>query len=415
MTKKQLALLPLYEAKMLHHFNHRWATYDGEDARDTTLTERQDRAFTVQPRYWVDAPEVNERLKKRDREGNIVWEWERGWLLGWRDITNTTNERTVIACLLPRVGVGHKFPLMFPANDSAIAAACLAANLSSFALDYAARQKMGGTTLNYFIYKQLPVLPPEDYLLLNSPVLRRLFLTGKGGTELAAWIAVRVLELVYTAWDMEPFARDCGYAGDPFVWNEARRFLLRCELDALYFHLYGIVRADVDYIMETFPIVKRKDEAEFGEYRSKRVILEIYDALQQAMETGVPYQTRLDPLPAHGWTPPEELLRAAFASPATNTPANQSAANQPPLTVREKPEEFALVSPPSAPPALDIGLGEVSNDLSSRVRVNGRLGVLIAETPTNDGKSLIMVQYDGEVRPRKFSSPPAVVERLAER
>jgi hypothetical protein len=83
--------------------------------------------------------------------------------------------------------------------------------------------------------------------------------------------------------------------------------------------------------------------------------------------------------------------------------------------VREKPEEFVLVSPPSAPPSLDIGLGEMSNDLSSRVRVNGRLGVLIAETPTNDGKSLIMVQYDGEVRPRKFSSPPAVVERLAER
>ena len=52
---------------------------------------------------------------------------------------------------------------------------------------------------------------------------------------------------------------------------------MRCELDALYFHLYGIERDDVDYIMETFPIVKRKDEAAHGEYRTKRVILEMFN------------------------------------------------------------------------------------------------------------------------------------------
>ena len=82
-----------------------------------------------------------------------------------------------------------------------------------------------------------------------------------------------MLELTYTAWDLEPFAKDCGYDGPPFRWDEERRFLLRCELDAAYFHLYGIARDDVDYIMETFPIVKRKDEAQHGEYRTKRVIL----------------------------------------------------------------------------------------------------------------------------------------------
>ena len=105
-------------------------------------------------------------------------------------------------------------------------------------------------------------------------------------------------ELTYTAWDLQPFARDCGYDGPPFRWYVERRFLLRCELDAAYFHLYGIERDDVDYIMETFPIVKRKDEAAHGEYRTKRVILEIYDELAEAMRTGVPYRTRLDPPPA---------------------------------------------------------------------------------------------------------------------
>ena len=122
-------------------------------------------------------------------------------------------------------------------------------------------------------------------------------------TILSEWLLPRVLELTYTAWDLSPFAKDCGYDGPPFRWDEARRFLLRCELDAAYFHLYGIARDDVDYVMETFPIVKRKDEAQHGEYRTKRVILEMYDAMQHAIDTGESYQSRLDPPPgppAHG-------------------------------------------------------------------------------------------------------------------
>ena len=99
-----------------------------------------------------------------------------------------------------------------------------------------------------------------------------------------------------TAWDLEPFARDCGYAGPPFRWDEARRFLLRAELDAAFFHLYGLNRDDTAYILDTFPIVRRKDEAKYnGEYKTKTTILEIYDALAESTRTGQPYQTRLDP------------------------------------------------------------------------------------------------------------------------
>jgi hypothetical protein len=163
--------------------------------------------------------------------------------------------------------------------------------MSAFCFDYAARQKVPGTHLSYGILKQLPFLPPEIY-----------------AQSLITWLLPRVLELTYTAWDLQPFARDCGYYGSPFRWDEERRFLLRCELDAAYFHLYGIERADVDYIMETFPIVKRKDEAAHGEYRTKRVILEIYNEMAEAVRTGQSYQTRLDPPPAdprvaHPWDP----------------------------------------------------------------------------------------------------------------
>ena len=57
-------------------------------------------------------------------------------------------------------------------------------------------------------------------------------------------------------------------------------------------------RDAVAYIMETFPIVKRKDIGKHGDYRTKRVILEIYGAMAEAIRTGQPYQTRLDPPPA---------------------------------------------------------------------------------------------------------------------
>jgi hypothetical protein len=121
---------------------------------------------------------------------------------------------------------------------------------------------------------------------------------------LTSWLLPRVLELTYTAHDLAPFARDCGYDGPPFRWDEERRFLIRCELDAAYFHLYGISRDDVDYILETFPIVKRKDEQHHGEFRTKRVILEIFDAMADSISTGNPYQTRLDPPPG----PPKDGL-----------------------------------------------------------------------------------------------------------
>jgi hypothetical protein len=247
--------LPLYEAKMIHHFDHRWATYDGLDTRDMTAAEKADPRAVALPRYWVPEAEVNERLRGR---------WDRQWLLGWRDICRSTDERTVIASVVPRVGTGDTLLLMFPtAADPALAAA-LAACLDSLACDYVARQKIGGTHLKYHVFQQLAVLPPSTY---SQPA------PWSPGETVAEWLLPRVLELVYTSWELEPFARDCGYEGPPFVWDEERRFQLRSELDAAFFHLYGISCEDVDYIMDTFPIVKRKDEARWGEYRSKICVL----------------------------------------------------------------------------------------------------------------------------------------------
>jgi hypothetical protein len=114
----------------------------------------------------------------------------------------------------------------------------------------------------------------------------------------SALVRNRVLELSYTAIDLEAFAAELSYTGPPFRWDEQRRYQIRAELDAMFFHLYGLERDDVEYVMDTFPIVRDRDVKAHGEYRTKRVILEIYDELAHAIETGQAYQTRLDPPPA---------------------------------------------------------------------------------------------------------------------
>ncbi|WP_027459770.1 Eco57I restriction-modification methylase domain-containing protein [Deinococcus murrayi] len=254
-------MLPLYEAKLMHQFDHRYATYTPPgDTRDMTPAEKADPDTLPQPRYWVPEGEVEGNLVQRNRSGEIVWEWRKNWLLCFRKTARSTDVRTSIVSPLPRVAVGDKAPLILPESDGV---AALVANLNSYVLDFAARQKVGGTDISNHYFQQFPVLPPSAF----TP-------------QRLGFITPRVLELTFTAHDLTGFARDLGYAGPPFVWDEERRFWLRAELDALYFLLYGLERADVDYVMDTFPIVRRKDEAKWGTYRTKEAILSVYDELR---------------------------------------------------------------------------------------------------------------------------------------
>ena len=191
-----------------------------------------------------------------------------------RKTTNSTNERTCIASFIPVTGVSDRAPLIRPPDvESAV---LLTANLNSIVLDFVARTSVGGTDLSFFIIKQLPVLPPEAYLE-TAPV-------GGAWVEL---IVPRALELTYTAWDLQPFAEDLGYDGPPFVWDEERRHRLKCELDAIYAHLYKLDREDLEWILDaqepsqSFPGLKRSEMRQFGEYRTQRYVLQAYDLLAQ--------------------------------------------------------------------------------------------------------------------------------------
>ncbi|AIZ45148.1 hypothetical protein QR90_08595 [Deinococcus radiopugnans] len=207
-----------------------------------------------------------------------------------RDITNKANERSVICSIIPNRITDYTLRV-FVLDKDKIDPVLLCANLNSFILDYIARLKIGGTHLSNYIIEQLPILTTYDLASLAG---------------VRQFIAPRVLELTYTAHDLAGFAADLGYADGPFTWNDERRFWLRAELDALYFILYGIERDDVAYIMDTFPIVRRKDEAAHGGvYRTKEAILSVFDELQQlGLERLGEYSSKVQGgNVAGGWTP----------------------------------------------------------------------------------------------------------------
>ena len=277
-------VLPLYEGKMIHQFDHRFGTYEGQSgaqANQGKLPEldhvaHADPGRTTLPRYWVPEDEVAARLDEI---------WDRHWMIGWRDVTGTEKIRTVIACIIPRTAVNDKFLLMMPSTHAQLVAG-LYANLSSIPFDYGARQKVGGVSLKYFTMRQLPTLRPREYEM-SAP--------WAPSIQIRDWLLPRVLELTYTARDLKAFAEDCGDDGAPFIWDPERRFQLRCEIDAAFFHLYGISRDDTHYILDTFPVLTRSEKRKHGEYRTKRVVLETYDALAAAAVKSMPYDSPLGP------------------------------------------------------------------------------------------------------------------------
>lgn len=380
-------LLPLYEAKLMHHYDHRWASYeaDGISSRDCTLMEKKNPDYKNLPRYWVPENEVTLRtttapnavidsLKKYRAEPSplqwtnvekVVKQWMAGfllatgggeqtienllgealrqnsgdmfssglsplaanadqiqkesplyieeydllsralecceiehtlwkvlesrrpkYLLGFRDITNATNERTVIAGMIPFSGVGNNLPLII--NNSGVHPkkwACLLGNLISLPFDFVARHKVGGTHLNFFIIKQLPVLKPNQY-----------------DDKAVDFIVPRVLELTYTAHNLKPFGEDLGYHGEPFKFNPDRRHRIKCELDAYYAKLYGLTRDELSYILdpadvmgedypsETFRVLKNKELKEFDEYRTQRLVLEAWNKLEAGTLESTPIE-----------------------------------------------------------------------------------------------------------------------------
>jgi hypothetical protein len=279
--------LPLYEGRMIDNYDHRLASTRLKDIKlqrsgeSVTLTSGQkaDPGCVARPRYWISAANVESASRKM---------FQQGWVLGCMSITSATNARTCVMSVVPQAGLGNSVIGLLPKAD-ARHQCCLLANACSLPFDYVCKQKVSGNNFNMFIIKQLPVLSPAAFDGV-SPWDSR--------ATLVEWIVPRVIELAYTANDLRKFASDACYKGGPFRWNDDRRFLLRCELDAAFLHLFGIDREAAGHVLDAFTIVQSREEELLGDYRTKRVTLEIYDAMAEAENIGVPYQTPLDPPPA---------------------------------------------------------------------------------------------------------------------
>ncbi|MDC8447480.1 MAG: N-6 DNA methylase [Nitrospira sp.] len=271
--------VPLYEGKFLSHFDHRFSSYHnlgiekgrgGRGLPPVKLEEYQNPHFEVLPRYWIDRSLVEQKLSDIP--------WKENWLMGWRDVANAKVERTVTMAFMPKTGVGHTCSLLFPANDIRLTA-CLCANFNSLILDYAARQIIGGSHVTFGYLSQIVLLRPSFY---TRP--RALFIVS------------RVLELTYTSHSLTPFARDLGHQGPPFGWDEDHRAHLRADLDAFYARAYGLTRDELRYILdpadvkgpdypsETFRVLKEREISEYGEYRTRRLLLAAWDRMEASGE-----------------------------------------------------------------------------------------------------------------------------------
>lgn len=366
------ACLPLYEAKMMHIYDHRWASFGAGGIVDCTAAEKANPAFEPNPQYWVSKratfarladvpPALFKAAKKWDLDAMRValanWairtlhcetiglemnvreifgddffaslpeNWHANkfdttvhqplskieldgvfddegferflearspkWLMGFREITNATNSRTLVATVFPSVAVNNKFPMCNPRQRPELQA-CLLAELASLPHDWLTRQKMGGVSLNFFLFAQLPALPPSAYT-----------------EEDIAFIVPRVLELTYTSYSLKPWAEALGYEGEPFTFDEDRRGVLKAELDVLFAKKYGFTEEEFRYILdpkdvkgenfpsESFRTLRDNECAHYGEYRTRRLALEAFQraatggGAQHADESGIAHGCQL--------------------------------------------------------------------------------------------------------------------------
>lgn len=283
--------VPLYEGKMIWMHNHLFGEFPTEGKRpssiaQTPLDKLSDNNSTLSPWYWVAENEVTRQMTKTDKEGHVLWHWPYHYYTAFRDVTNATNERTCVASLVPGgvYAAGHKLPLIENEREL-VPGLCPVAIMGSIPFDYIARQKVGGSSMAFFIMKQMP-FPTPDQIPDNLK-----------------WeMAKRVIELTYFNHDMDDWAEELWEEmtdeqrsempnigkKEPFIFNPNRRAILQAELDAIVAHLFGLTTDELCYILdpedicgpgcinETFRVLKERELREYGEYRTRRLVLDAW-------------------------------------------------------------------------------------------------------------------------------------------
>jgi len=322
------SLLKLYEAKMIYLYDHRYGSYDAAtDERlhmlpKSELHEYIDSNYTVSSSYYVNKDEVKNRISKK---------WDKNWFLVFRGISSGALERTFIATIIPFSAVSNSAIIVADKNKDSLLMASLLTVFNSIIFDYITKQKAAGANLNFFKVRQLPVPSPSHFKSIEI-----------------AFLIPKVIELIYSSWDIKSFADDVWKDSDgglkaaikkqweenkvitgghewnppqwcdidkegiklaPFKWDEERRAKLKADLDAYYAKLYGLSEEELRYILdpkdvygedfpgETFRVLKDKEIRKFGEYRTKKLVLDAWKTLSnQTIQIDKKLITNLDPM-----------------------------------------------------------------------------------------------------------------------
>ena len=306
---------PLYEAKLIWHYNHRFGSYHlkgvlkgkgGRGLPELDTTYFCDPLFKPVPQYWIEEEILEDFIPEF---------WVRKWFFIFRDVSSAKLERTGVFTIIPKAAIGDTCLLILPKKDEVFTSLLLLANFNTHIFDYLLRQKVSGTHLSFFVFNQIPVISKEAY---SAEVLLLLFCYS--------------LELTYSSWDIKAFADDVWKEADadlkaaitkqweenkavtgghewtppewceideagcplpPFKWDESRRAVLKAELDAIYAKLYGLTTEELRYILdpqdvygedfpgETFRVLKEKETRLYGEYRTKRLVSEAWEKMNK--------------------------------------------------------------------------------------------------------------------------------------
>lgn len=284
----EIEYVPVYEGKMIWHFNHHYAKFpykgDRPNAIESSTTEQlMDPNDYLVPWYWVPLYEVDKCKQRVDNHGQIIWKWNNEWVLGFRSIASSTLERTFVCGLLPNnVGIGNSVTVMYPEKGK-FSDIILSSMMCSLVFDYLSRQKVGGANINTYIVKQIATLSPEQ---ISDTIVTQ--------------ILTRVVKLCYFNHDLDKWAEDLWDrmtetqkmelpeigAKTPYQYDVNIRAVLQAELDAIYAYLYGLSTQDLQYLLdpedvcgpgcinETFRVLKENEMRELGEYRTKRLVME---------------------------------------------------------------------------------------------------------------------------------------------
>ena len=165
--------------------------------------------------------------------------------------------------------------------------------------------------MKYFTVKQLACPSPDVFAQAA---------VWQPDLTLSDWVRPYVLELSYTSWRLKPYAEELGDDGPPFHWDAERRVLLRADLDAAFLHVYGLSREESEHVLDSFPVVRKYEERDYGEYRTRRLIIEAYDRMASAIANGGKGWRPLADIPADSAHATNDIHEFAWAEPRTPLP-----------------------------------------------------------------------------------------------